>query len=326
MKIRLERDVLAEAVQWVARTLPSRPSVPVLAGLLVRTDDNGIVFSGFDYESSGQVQVAATVHDEGEALVSGKLFADISKQLPNHPVEIEADESKMVLTCGHVRFVLQTLPLAEYPALPTMPPVAGTVDTSVFNEAVSQVAVAARRDSDSRPMTTSVRVEINGDRMSLMASDLYRLAYKELTWSPPASPNASMEALVKAKTLADIAKSMTSGEEITIALSDNSEDGLIGFQVSGSAGQRQSTTRLMDHEFPKVRQLLEIEPLVTVRVDTAELIAAARRVALVAESNTPAADAGALRRDRPGGGYRGTRPRPTKRSTPSSATTAPMIR
>lgn len=120
-----------------------------------------------------------------------------------------------------------------------------------------------------------------------MASDLYRLAYKELTWSPPASPNASMEALVKAKTLADIAKSMTSGEEITIALSDNSEDGLIGFQVSGSAGQRQSTTRLMDHEFPKVRQLLEIEPLVTVRVDTAELIAAARRVALVAESNTP---------------------------------------
>ena len=121
MKIRLERDVLAEAVQWAARSLPLRPSVPILAGLLVRADAEGVTFSSFDYETSAQIHVTAAVADEGQALVSGRLLADISRSLPPKPVDITSDDTKVELICGSARFTLQTLPVADYPSLPAMP-------------------------------------------------------------------------------------------------------------------------------------------------------------------------------------------------------------
>ena len=126
MKIRLERDVLAEAVQWAARSLPLRPSVPILAGLLVRADADGVTFSSFDYETSAQItRQGRRSTDEGEALVSGRLLADISRSLPAKPVDITADDTRMELVCGSARFTLQTLPVADYPSLPTMPEATG---------------------------------------------------------------------------------------------------------------------------------------------------------------------------------------------------------
>lgn len=285
MKIRLERDVLAEAVAWAARSLPTRPSVPILAGLLVRASNDAVVLSSFDYETSAQINVHAQVADDGEALVSGRLLADICRSLPNKPVDITADESRMELVCGSARFTLQTLPVAEYPALPTMPESAGTVPSSDFAEAVSQVVVAAGRD-ELLPVFTGVRVEIDGDTMSLLATDRYRMALKELTWNP-GSPQATGNALVPAKVLSETAKSMTAGESVTVSLAASSAgDGLIGFEGTGPGGVRETTTRLLDGEFPKVRHLMNIQPALSVRAETAELIAAAKRVALVAERNT----------------------------------------
>ena len=183
MKIRLERDVLAEAVQWAARSLPVRPSVPILAGLLVRADADGVTFSSFDYETSAQISVKAAVADEGQALISGRLLADISKSLPAKPVDITSDDSRMELVCGSARFTLQTLPVADYPTLPSMPESSGTVPSTVFAQAVAQVVVAAGRD-ELLPVFTGVRVEIEGDTISLLATDRYRMALKELTWNP----------------------------------------------------------------------------------------------------------------------------------------------
>jgi DNA polymerase III subunit beta len=285
VKIRLERDVLAEAVAWAARSLPNRPSVPILAGLLVRADGNGVVLSSFDYETSAQITVAGQVADEGEALVSGRLLADICRALPNKPVDISADESRVELVCGSARFTLQTLPVAEYPALPSMPESAGTVRSVDFGEAVSQVVVAAGRD-ELLPVFTGVRMEIDGETLSLLATDRYRMALKEITWNPE-NPQASGAALVPAKVLAESAKSMTGGDTITVSLAAGSSgDGLIGFSGTGAGGVRETTTRLLDGEFPKVRHLMSIQPGLTVRVETAELIAAAKRVSLVAERNT----------------------------------------
>ena len=289
MKIRLERDVLAEAVQWAARSLPTRPSVPILAGLLVRAGADGVVFSGFDYETSARISVKAEVSDEGEALVSGRLLADISRSLPAKPVEITTDDTRMQLVCGSARFTLQTLPVADYPSLPELPESTGAVTSAEFAQAVSQVVVAAGRD-ELLPVFTGVRVEIEGDTISLLATDRYRMALKELSWRP-GSTNASAVALVPAKVLSDTARSMTAGEEVVLSLSAGSGggprgEGLIGFEGHGAGGDRQTTTRLLDGEFPKVRHIMETPPLMNVRLNTAELVAATRRVALVAERNT----------------------------------------
>ena len=285
MKIRLERDVLAEAVQWAARSLPLRPSVPILAGLLVQADADGVTFSSFDYETSAQIHVTAAVADEGQALVSGRLLADISRSLPPKPVDITSDDSKMELICGSARFTLQTLPVADYPSLPAMPEATGTVPSAAFAQAVAQVVVAAGRD-ELLPVFTGVRVEIDDDTISLLATDRYRMALKELTWNP-SRPQSSATALVPARVLSETSRSMTAGEEIMLSLSDGGVgDGIMGFDGRGPAGQRQTTTRLLDGEFPKVRHIMDTAALMNVRVGTAEVIAAAKRVALVAERNT----------------------------------------
>jgi len=285
LKIRLERDVLAEAVQWAARSLPTRPSVPILAGLLVRATADGVTFSSFDYETSAEITVPATVTDEGEALISGRLLADISRALPVKPVDITANDSRMELVCGSARFTLQTLPVADYPSLPAMPESTGAVPSAVFAQAVSQVVVAAGRD-ELLPVFTGIRIEIEGDTVSLLATDRYRMALKELSWNP-SSTQASATALVPAKVLSETAKSMTAGEQVTLSLANaGAGDGIIGFEGHGAAGERQTTTRLLDGEFPKVRHIMNTQALMNVRVSTGEAIAAAKRVALVAERNT----------------------------------------
>ena len=285
MKFRVERDVFADAVAWAARSLPVRPSSPVLAGLRIEASDEGLVLSTFDYETSARATLNAEVADEGRALVSGRLLADICRSLPAKPVEVVLDGPRVSLTCGSARFSLQTMPVEDYPTLPDMPTATGTVSSADFAHAVAQAVTAAGRD-DMLPVLTGVRIEIDGSTMALLATDRFRLSHRELTWNPQ-SPDESAAALVPAKVLGDTAKSLTSGAEVTIALSSGGTgEGLIGFEGTGLGGVRRTTTRLLDGEFPKVRSLFPSEHLTVAKVNKSELIDTVKRVALVAERNT----------------------------------------
>ena len=286
MKFRVERDVLTEAVAWAARGLPVRPSLPVLAGLLIETAEggDGLVLSTFDFETSARVSIPASVQDEGRALVSGRLLADICRSLPNKPVDMAIDGAKVTLRCGSATFTLQTMPVDEYPTLPSMPEAAGSVSSDVFTQAVAQAVTAAGRD-DMLPVLTGVRIEIEGSQIALLATDRFRLALRELTWDP-GTTDAQANALVPARVLADTARALNTGSTVTIALSGTgSGDGLIGFEGEVNGGFRRTTTRLLDGEFPRVRTLFPSEHLTTVRIDRAALVEAVKRVALVAERN-----------------------------------------
>ncbi|GAA1469851.1 DNA polymerase III subunit beta [Nocardiopsis exhalans] len=286
MKFRVERDVLADAVAWTARTLPTRPSVPVLAGILLDAGETDgrqrLRLSGFDYEVSAQVAVDIETEEAGQTLVSGRLLAEITRNLPPQTVEISTDGPKVVVSCGSAKFTLNTMPVEDYPSLPEMPGVSGTIGSDVFAAAVSQVAVAAGRD-DTLPMLTGVRVEIEGETITLASTDRYRLAVRELSWKPE-NPELSAVALVPAKTLHDTAKTLTSGAEVSIALSgSDSGEGMLGFEGGG----RRTTTRLLDGEFPKYRALLPDTFNTVAEVSRSEFIEAVKRVSLVAERNTP---------------------------------------
>ena len=286
MKFRVERDVLADAVAWAARSLPARPPVPVLAGLMLEADtaEGGgrLVLSSFDYEVSARVEVPADVVEPGAALVSGRLLADISRSLPARPVELSTDASRVVLTCGSSRFTLLTLPVEDYPALPEMPGASGSLRGDAFAAAVAQVSVAAGRD-DTLPVLTGVRLEIEDGTITMAATDRYRLAVRDLTWSPEQS-GLSAVALVPARTLSDTAKALASADKVTVALAAGSTgEGLVGFEGGG----RRTTTRLLDGEFPKYKSLLPSESTAVATVETAALVESVRRVALVAERNTP---------------------------------------
>lgn len=283
MKFRVDRDVLADAVAWAARSLPVRPSAPVLAGLLIEAGD-GLVLSTFDYETSARATLTAEVSDEGAALVSGRLLSDICRSLPAKPVEMVLEGARVSLTCGSARFSLQTMPVEDYPKIPEMPAATGTVQSDVFAHAVAQAVTAAGRD-DMLPVLTGVRIEIDGPTITMLATDRFRLSLRELAWDPR-STDESLAALVPARVLGDTAKSLTAGSEVTIALSaSGTGEGLIGFEGTGPGGVRRTTTRLLDGEFPKVRSLFPTERLTIAKVDKAALIESVKRVALVAERN-----------------------------------------
>jgi DNA polymerase-3 subunit beta len=283
MKFRVERDALADAVAWTAKSLPSRPSVPVLAGVLLRVSDNRLQVSGFDYEVSSQVTVEVQADADGAALVSGRLLAEITKSLRALPIDVAAVGSHVELTCGSARFTLPTMPVEDYPTLPDMPATAGTVDAAAFASAVGQVAIAAGRD-DTLPVLTGVRLELSGTTLTMLATDRYRLAIRELEWRPD-DPESNFAALVPARTLNDTAKTLGPlGGAVTVALSRGGiGEGMIGF----AAGTRRTTSRLLDGEFPKVRALLPDTHNAQARVPVSALNEVVKRVALVAERATP---------------------------------------
>jgi DNA polymerase-3 subunit beta len=283
MKFRIERDALADAVAWTAKSLPTRPSVPVLAGVLMRVGDGQLTVSGFDYEVSSQVTVGVQADSDGAALVSGRLLAEITKALPAKPVEIAAVGSHLELICGSARFTLPTMPVEDYPTLPPMPEMAGVVEAAEFAHAVAQVAVAAGRD-DTIPMLTGVRIELEGPTMALLATDRYRAAVRELAWRPN-DESIALQALVPARTLADTARTLGPlGGEVYMALSRGGVgEGMIGF----AGGTRRATSRLLDPDFPKIRSLFPDQHNAQAKMNVAGLTEVVKRVSLVADRTTP---------------------------------------
>ncbi|WP_280250136.1 DNA polymerase III subunit beta [Nocardia abscessus] len=279
MKFRVAREDFAESVAWVARSLPSRPPVPVLGGVLLVAGEDGLTVSGFDYEVSAQVRVAAEVAGPGQVLVSGRLLADITKALSNKPVDVSVDGTRVLIACGSAKFSLPTMPVEDYPQLPEVPQQTGELSVEVFAEAVGQVAVAAGRD-DTLPMLTGIRVEIEGSQVVLAATDRFRLAVRHIEWQP-ARADIETSVLIPARTLSEAAKTLgPSDAPVQLSLGTGAgSDGLLGIVNAG----RRTTTRLLDAEFPKFRQLLPKEHTSIATLAVAALTEAIKRVALVAE-------------------------------------------
>jgi len=304
MRFTVQRDALAEAVTWVARALPTRPVVPVLAGLLLRAEpedqnqlgSNGpgwLTASCFDYEVSARMRVRAEVAEPGVFLVPGRLLVEIVRSLPAQPVEFGDDPDGISVTCGEASFAVASLPSAEYPELPELPQLAGTADGGVLAAAIGQVTPAASRD-DTLPMLTAVNVELAGETMTLAATDRYRLAVRELGWNPaPGFGDAGrVSLLVPARTLSDAAKMMSAGTEVAIMLRPDGDragsgggaaEAMIGFD----AGERRLTARLLAGEFIRYRSRFPDEFGCTADLPAEAFAEAVRRVALVAERGTP---------------------------------------
>ena len=292
MRFIVERDALAEAVAWVARSLPSRPVLPILSGLLLEASSDGLTLSCFDYEVSARILLDAEVAEAGTALVPGRLLAEITRSLPPLLVEVEDEKDDVIVTCGPASFTLVTLPVKEYPRLPELPRLAGTVDGGVLATAVGQVAPAASRD-DTLPVITGVNLEIDDDTIRLVATDRYRLAIRELGWNP-AHPGTRGTLLVPAKTLSDAARMMTPGVPVRVMMrgeqgasttgaksgdSLRAADAMIGFESGG----RRLTTRLIAGEYIKYMSRFPEDFGSRGDMPAVPLAEAVKRVALVAE-------------------------------------------
>jgi len=275
VRVTMDRDALADAVAWTTRVLPGRPALPVLAGVLLDAGADTVQLSCFDYEVSARCDTIGQVSEPGQILVPGKLLADIARTLPAADVSLESDGGKLRVRCGSTRFALPVMPVEDYPQLPAAPASIGTVAADVFASAVAQVATAAARD-ETPPVLTSIKVDIDGDRITMVATDRYRLSLREFTWRPDTvSPPSSF--LVRARTLADIAKAAGGGGVVTLGMTEGGT--LLGVTAAG----RRTTVPTMDGEYPPVRKLFPTTSETTVIISTAALVEGVRRVALVGD-------------------------------------------
>lgn len=282
MKFTIEQNKLVDVVNWVSRSLSTRPIQTALLGIVIDADEGKVVLSGSDLETASRATTDADVVAPGKVLVPGKLLAEISRSLPNKPVTIQLDGTRVLVTSGSAKFTLPVLPIQEYPNLPEMPEALGTIDADLFNQAVTQVSTAAGKD-DSLPSLTGVHVEVKGENITMAATDRYRLAVRELSFNP-ARPNTETVALIRARTLHDAAKTLATTKNVNIALAPAaSNERLAGFQTESKS----TTTRLLDGTFPPYRHLLPQESLTTTVIEVAPFLEAVRRVALVTDKTIP---------------------------------------
>ena len=281
MKFQVNKDVLSEAVSFAVRLLPQRTTLPILGGILIEADANALRLSVFDYEVSAQAEIVAKVETSGRVLVSGRLLSEIASKLPNAPVEFSTDGSKVVVSCGSTKFSLLTMPVEEYPTLPEIPAISGTITGEAFANAVHQVAVAASKD-DVTPVLTGVQLEAGEKSISFVATDRYRVALREAAWqSNPAGVGAV--ALVPARTLQEVAKTFGNQGEISVSITKSEDREMIAFK----ANNRSVTSLLLKGNFPPVKSLFPDNIENYAVIATQDLIDSTRRVSLVLERESP---------------------------------------
>ena len=284
MKFHVNRDVFSEAVSFVVKLLPQRNPQPILAGVLIEASDAGLSLAAFDYEASARTTIEATVDEPGTILVHGRLLSEIASRLPNAPIQVQVDDDGgIVLTCGSARFTLAAMPVQEYPAIPEVSGDTGLVPSEDFATAIAQVAFAASRD-DVTPVLTGVQLEVSGTRLSLVATDRYRVALREIPWDGggTASDEATT-ALVPARTLTEVGKTFAHGGDISIAFSGSGDREIIAF----TAGNKTVTSLLIKGNFPPVRRLFPEQTEHHAVLNTSELAEAVRRVSLVLDRSAP---------------------------------------
>jgi len=281
MKFVVERDSLVDAVNWVSKSISNRPITTALLGIVIDASEE-ITLSGSDLETSAKAKFKAEVSQKGKVLVPGRLLAEISRSLPAKPISFVLEGTRVLVSAGSAKFTLPTLPLSEYPTLPELPASSGNLNSDLFATAVNQVAIAAGKD-DSLPTLTGVFVEINKNQITLAATDRYRLAVRELTWSAQ-DANIETTSLLRARTLADAAKSLIGTSQVTIALAPaTTNEKLVGFISEGKT----MTSRVLDGSFPPFRHLLPSESTADAIIEVAPFLDSVRRVALVTDKTVP---------------------------------------
>ncbi len=281
MKFTVDSATLTDSVNWVSRSLSTRPIMTALLGIVIDVQKD-VTLSASDLETSAKSTFDAEIKETGRVLVPGRLLSEISKALPNKSVSFNLDGNRVLVTAGSAKFTLPTLPLNEYPNLPNMPEQSGAIASDIFSTAVNQVAAAAGRD-DSLPTLTGIHVDISRDTITLAATDRYRLAVREINWTPN-DPDIATSALLRARTLADAAKTIGNTKSVSVAIAPTtSNERLVGF----ASDAKTMTSRQLDGSFPPYRHLLPSESTATAIIEVAKLLDSVRRVALVTDKTVP---------------------------------------
>ena len=231
-----------------------------------------------DMELSLRATVPAQIEGDGAIVLPGKTLVDIARLLPGNEVTIEhrPAESVVHVTGGSASYTLNTYNPEDFPRLPELDVVTTfSVERESLLETISRVARAASRD-ESRPVLTGILVQFGGGKLVMAATDSYRLAVKETSFSGTVP---DLEAIVPSRALQELARIAGSGDEVEIGVQEN--------QVLFSVDGVWLTTRRIDGQFPNYRQLLPEAFEHELAIPRVELLDVIRRASVMIQRATP---------------------------------------
>src|ERR671935_1682318 len=278
MKIVCSRDELGAKLAVVARAVSTRTTVQILSGILLRAEAGELHVAATDMELSVRTSLDAQVEGEGAVVVPGRLLLEIARSLPESEVAIEhrEDEGLVRITCGPSDYRLNTYSAADFPRLPTAEGVQlHDVDRPRLLEAVTRVQRSASRD-ESRPVLTGILLRFEAGRIVAAATDSYRLSVRE---TPVEGDLPELEAIIPARALVELSRIAIGEGELELGIQENQ----VLFGVEGIW----LATRRIDGQFPNYKQLLPESFEHELTLPRAELLEVVRRVAVLAQRNSP---------------------------------------
>src|SRR2546427_12168233 len=275
MKFTITREPLQEGLTAVAAAIPAKPTLPVLANVLVEAPKQGLRLSGTDLDIAVSTTVSADIDAEGAVRLPAKKLADYVRELPAAPSRCSAaGEQRVAIECGRSRFKLLGMAREELPSFPAVKfDKAWKASAGVVHKLVTHVAVAASTE-ESRPILNGVLWELRPDRMRMVATNGHRLAKMDV----PASGGSTADLIVPPKALEQIRRLYAPEVDLEVAKSDNH----IGFRAGGTL----VFSRLIEGPYPNYEQVIPRENDKHATIDKLAMTAALRRMSIVASDQT----------------------------------------
>jgi DNA polymerase-3 subunit beta len=271
------RDDLAAALGIVARGLSSRSAVQVLTGIHLHAEGGKLTLAATDMEVSLRASVGGEITGDGAVVVPGRLLADLTRLLPDASVTLAFDEGDGVLevTSGTYASKVNVFSAEDFPRLPSLDVPLHTIDAPALLGTIDKVARAASRD-ESRPVLTGILVRFEGDKLTMAATDSYRLSVKETSLG---ESGPELDAIIPARALQELARLAAGAETVSLGVHEN--------HVIFGVGDVWLTSRRIDGQFPNYNQLLPESFEVEITTPRAPLLEVVRRASVMAQRNAP---------------------------------------
>ena len=216
MKINTTRQSLLDALLVVSRAVSARAALQALSGILITTD-GAARLRATDMELGLEVGLDGEVEGGDSVVLPGRLLVEVARSLPDGPVSLALREAErdIEISAGSSRFHLRTMSADDFPRFPETEGDPVELPAAPLRDTINRVARAASRD-EARPVLTGVLVTVEGDEMTMVATDSYRLAVKRTKLE--SSVAERLEANVPARALRELARLIEAGGEETLSV------------------------------------------------------------------------------------------------------------
>ncbi|MCD4812741.1 DNA polymerase III subunit beta [bacterium] len=277
MKFICKRTDLSHGVQTVLNAVSSRNTLPILSNILFEADENTLLLTTTDLEVSIKCQISAQITSPGSITIPAKRLSEIVRELPDSDVTLSVSDNSMItLSCDKSLFKLNGLPKDDYPVLPKVKTEKGFNLSKKELHAKIRKTIFSVSTDETRYVLNGVLFMVDKDKMLMVSTDGHRLAIIEEKLEKP--PTQKFNYIVPAKALQELSKIMDDEGEINIQLNDN--------QIIFSDKEVVLMSRLIDGQFPNYNQVIPKESDKNIISQTAELLAATRRVSLMASDKS----------------------------------------